>query len=84
MEKVNEKSTQRLISLQEAARYLGTTANTLRRKTKDNAWRIPEVVMSGRIKFDIHDLDEFIQSRKVVNNRENLNTYLTECKERKN
>ena len=68
MEKVNEKSTQRLISLQEAARYLGTTANTLRRKTKDNEWRIPEVVMSGRIKFDLRDLDEFIQSRKVTNN----------------
>lgn len=68
MEKVNEKSAQRLISLQEAARYLGTTANTLRRKTKGKEWHIPEVVMSGRIKYDLHDLDEFIQSRKVANN----------------
>lgn len=70
MEKANENHTTRLVSIQEAARYLGTSAQTLRRKTKGNnpEWVIPELAMGGRVKFDIRDLDEFIQSRKVANN----------------
>lgn len=68
MEKANENHSTRLVSIQEAARYLGTSAQTLRRKTKgvNPEWSIPELAMGGRVKFDIRDLDEFIQNKKAA------------------
>jgi len=56
----------RLLGQKEAAQYLSTTPPTLRNKVRKGEWAIPEVVISGRIKYDIRDLDSFIESSKRV------------------
>jgi excisionase family DNA binding protein len=53
----------RLVSVREAARYLGTTPATLYTKV----WRreIPFVKFGRSVRFDIRDLDQMIEAMKV-------------------
>ena len=52
----------RLLTIQEAAEYLGRTAPALRELQW--AGKIPYIQEGRRIHFDLHDLDEWIASHK--------------------
>jgi excisionase family DNA binding protein len=60
----------KLLSVEDAAAYLGVAAYTLRGKLRKGEWKIPEVRMGGLIKFDQEDLDAFIASIKKVRGAE--------------
>lgn len=67
---MNSNENSRLLTHGEAAKYLGVSQSTLTTKLRHKAWDIPAVNLGGqsRPKFDIRDLDSFIDSRKVDNN----------------
>jgi len=54
---------QRLIGVNEAAEYLGIEKVTLYSWAKKEF--IPSVKVGRLVKFDIHDLDEWINSKKM-------------------
>ena len=54
----------RLLTVQEAAEYLGRTVPAIRELQW--AGRIPCVKSDRRVFFDIEDLDRFIETHKVV------------------
>lgn len=53
-----------LFSTEEAARYLGVTATTLREKRKTGQWKIPHVEIGRLRKFAKTDLDAFIEEHR--------------------
>jgi predicted DNA-binding transcriptional regulator AlpA len=67
---MNISENSRLLSHKDAAKYLGVSQTTLTRHLNAKTWDIPAIHLGGesRPKFDIRDLDEFIQSKKIANN----------------
>lgn len=60
--KTNDGSRERLMTVQEAARYLAVSASTL------YGWvwqrRIPFIKMGSALRFDPHDLEMFVEANK--------------------
>lgn len=54
----------RLLTLDQAATYLGLTKDAL--KAKVHLGRIPTVELDKKLRFDKHDLDRLIDSNKKV------------------
>jgi excisionase family DNA binding protein len=54
----------RLLSLDQAATYLGLTKDAL--KAKVNLGRVPTVDLDRKLRFDRHDLDNIIEKSKRV------------------
>jgi excisionase family DNA binding protein len=54
----------RLLTLDQAATYLGLTKNAL--KAKVHLGRVPTVELDKKLRFDRHDLDKMIEKRKRV------------------
>jgi hypothetical protein len=53
---------QRLFDLDRAAEYLGLSPEALRQKT--HAGEVPQVGIDSRLRYDVHDLDKYIESHK--------------------
>jgi len=54
----------RLLTLDQAATYLGLTKNAL--KAKVHLGRVPTVELDKKLRFDRHDLDRMIERSKRV------------------
>ncbi len=54
----------RLLTLEQAATYLGMTKDAL--KAKVHMGKIPTVALDGKLRFDKLDLDRIIQEHKRV------------------
>ena len=54
----------RLLTLDQAAKYLGLTKEAL--KAKVHLGRIPTVDLDKKLRFDRHDLDRMIEQNKRV------------------
>jgi excisionase family DNA binding protein len=56
-----------LLSIREAAEYLGVSKSTLRIKLNNGQWKIPSVEFGtdSLRRFDVRDLDRFIDRYKV-------------------
>lgn len=52
------------LSLPEAARYLGVSADTIRRRIKDGT--LPAVLLAGRYRIRAADLDALVSDRKAA------------------
>jgi excisionase family DNA binding protein len=59
-------ATKRLYTVQEAATYLGVSETTLRKFHREGAIRDVNLGIS-EMRFDIKDLDRFIEERKQAN-----------------
>ncbi len=59
---MNETITPRLLTVSQAARYLAVCERTLWNLTKEN--RIPAVKFGRAVRYDISDLDHFIDKSK--------------------
>jgi len=53
----------RLLSYKEASVYMGLSVSQLKRLVREGV--LPSVMIGKRRLFDIHDLDKFIEHRKV-------------------
>ena len=56
--------TPRLLTLDQAATYLGLTKDAL--KAKVHLGRVPTVDLDKKLRFDRHDLDRIIEASKKV------------------
>ena len=56
--------TPRLLTLDQAATYLGLTKDAL--KAKVHLGRVPTVDLDKKLRFDCHDLDRIIEANKNV------------------
>ncbi len=54
---------QRLLSVDEAAKYLGLSSWSLRKRLSQGM--LPVIRIGKRILFDLHDLDFFIEQHKI-------------------
>jgi len=54
----------RLLTLEQAATYLGLTKDAL--KAKVHLGRVPTVELDKKLRFDRHDLDKMIETNKRV------------------
>lgn len=61
---IEEKPAKRLLTVDDAATYLGRTAHSIRHMVKQG--RLPTVPLDNRIFLDIRDLDSLIESKKAV------------------
>jgi excisionase family DNA binding protein len=61
---MRESDERRLLTVREAAQYLGTTPSTL----YGRVWRreIAFIKIGRSVRFDIRDLDELIEKAKIV------------------
>jgi hypothetical protein len=67
-------SQSRMLSEQEAARYLGIAPQTLRQQRSEGARSnrlplVPFVRMGRTIRYDVKDLDDFIAAHRVTSER---------------
>lgn len=62
--KVRDIPMRRLLSLEEAAQYLGMTEDALRHKVYNR--KIPAVKLDTRMRFDRFDLDRLIEESKSL------------------
>jgi excisionase family DNA binding protein len=62
-----EKSIERLLSSREAAKYLGISPRTLWSLTACN--ELPCVRIGRSVRYDLHDLSAWIESRKTRGGR---------------
>lgn len=61
--KLRHVQTKRLLSLEEAAQYLGMTEDAVRHKVYNR--KIPTVKLDSRMRFDVQDLDRLIADNKI-------------------
>lgn len=52
----------RMLNVQQAASYLGTTQNVMRRLVWEK--RLPKFILGQRLLFDVKDLDAFVDAEK--------------------
>jgi len=52
----------RLLNVAEAAEYLGTTAHTLYEWARDR--RVPSFKQGKSVRFDLHELDKYVERMK--------------------
>jgi excisionase family DNA binding protein len=53
----------RMLNIKQAAAYLGTTVNVMRRLVWER--RLPKFVLGQRLLFDMQDLDKFVEAEKA-------------------
>lgn len=54
----------RLLNIKQAAAYLGTTTNVMRRLVWSK--RLPKLVLGQRLLFDVCDLDAYVDAVKAA------------------
>ena len=62
---VKREGERRLLTAREAAELLGTTINQLAQERCDPRWGLPFVRLGRAIRYDLAELDRFIQERTV-------------------
>jgi predicted DNA-binding transcriptional regulator AlpA len=58
----------RLLNIKELAHYIGKRPQTIRNEIARGIFPIPHIKLRGALRFDIRDIDNYIEKNKRIEN----------------